>query len=332
MIECFVVILNINMLRVTCIITSAGTKRNLPLVLKCMRSLVQSAKKIVQLNIIITTENPQHIFRRGKYFYKLIVAPNNSGFVGMNNAAIEKAMVFKPEYILLINDDAWVENNFFREFVKNVDREQADIYVPFTYEGNALQLDSFGVEYFTSGYSKNASAPDIKTMLASFSCALLRTKFLTKVKKTFGFYLNPILMWYLDDVEFSIRTLAIGGKIRKNNNLVVHHLRTFTWGRKSYFVMFQSFKNALWIILLTWPKKTILRNLPSVIFVQFLTFLYSIVFYGPLMYPKLIFDTLKNLKTILVLRNKIISSYDKNYDFMQVFSPHIIRTKHGLLF
>jgi len=323
------------MIRITCIITSAGTEKNLPLLYKCILSLRNAREKNTLVTIIVTTENQKHcIGKVRKLLNTIIVCPKYSGFVGMNNTALTNTIhTYPSDYYLFINDDAWIENDFFSELSNYINNSlsQPDVCIPLIYEMETKTLDSFGVEYFRSGYSKNSETTSIETTLASMSCLLIKTSFLKKILTLYGYFLHPLLAWYLDDVEFSLRALASGANFHKCEKLIVHHYRTFTWGRKSFFVMYQSFRNIIWIILLTWPKQIIKRNVLHIFFLQSLIILYSLIHYGPFMYPKIIIETIRNWKYILRYRRHAISKYKKNLIFDSIFSKLTLRSKYGTL-
>ncbi len=312
---------------VTCIISSAGYPKNLPVLSKCIRSLIVAKTNKTKLRIIVTTNNHKHLIEKNRHIDHICVSPKSSGFVGINNAAVINTMRKKSDYYLIINDDAWVDRNFFHNLNKTVQihPEHKDIVIPFIFDGSSTAVDSFGVEYFRTGYPKNASMETVQTSLASMSCLLLKTEFLKKMISSYGYFLNPLLTWYLDDVEFSVRALALGGNLYRDKTIVAHHLRTYTWGRKSYAVIYYSFRNLIWVILLTWPKRVIINNLPRIICWQILTCVYCLLKYSPLLYPKIIWDTCVHWRMLMKERKNILSKYKKINAFNAMFSSLEIR-------
>ncbi len=312
---------------VTCIISCAGYPKNIAVLQRCIQSIVQAKKKGIKAIIVVTTNNPQHCIPKNLHINFLFVSTKDSGFVQINNIAVQKTIQLDSDFYLIINDDAEIKNDFFYELKKTafLDKQRGDVYIPYIYEGHSKKLDSFGVEYFRTGYSKNSFSPKIITSLASMSCLLIRTRFLKKMVSTYGFFLNPVLCWYLDDVEFSIRALAIGGIFSKCNNLIAYHLRTFTWGRKSYFVMYQSFRNLLWVIVLTWPRQFILKNALRISYWQTITAAYCFIKYSPWMYLKILLDTVQNWHTLQTGRKNILKQYTNARVFSTIFSSLEIR-------
>lgn len=312
---------------ITCIISCAGYTKNIPVLKNCIQSLQNAKTPKTKLVAVVTTNNIHHEITKNIPVDMLIVSPKNAGFVDINNKAVQKTIKRKSDFYLIINDDAWVKSDFFRNLKKQEDSMQknGDIIIPYIYESDKKHLDSFGVEYFRTGYSKNAFASDIHTSLASMSCLLIRTGFLRKMIAAYGYFLNPLLKWYLDDVEFSIRALAFGAVFIKCRDLVAYHQRTFTWGRKSYFVMYQSFRNLLWVIILTWPAQIIIKQSIRLICWQLVTAVYCLIKYSPFMYPAIIVDTLRHRSALIQKRRHILSQYTQPKIFDTLFSLLEIR-------
>jgi len=312
---------------ITCIISCAGYAKNIPVLKKCVLSLQNAKTPKTRLIIAVTTNNVRHEITKDILIDTLIVSPKNAGFVGINNKAVQETIKRKSDFYLIINDDAWVKADFFKilEKQESSSQKRGDIIIPYVYESDKKTLDSFGVEYFRTGYSKNAFSSDIGTSLASMSCLLIRTDFLQKMISSYGYFLNPLLKWYLDDVEFSIRALARGAIFVKCKDIISYHQRTFTWGRKSYFVMYQSFRNLLWVIFLTWPKQIIMKQLFRLICWQLIIAGYCLLKYSPLMYPAIIVDTIRHRRALIRKRRRILSQYTHSEIFSTIFSPLEIR-------
>lgn len=321
------------MLSITCIVPSTCTKRIFPYLSKCIGSLRDSAELAkVKIFIIVVTENPNPAtnFLKGQ-IDKLLSIGKKVGFARMNNFAIKKSFgLDKSDYHLLINDDAWVDKNFFKVFKEKVKGKNTEIVVPLIYASDGKAIDSFGIEYFTSGYARNALSFDVETTLAPAACVFIKSSFLRRMKKLYGFYFNEILNSYLEDVELSIRAKALGGKIVKERKMKAYHVGSLSFGKKSYFVMYQTYRNILWLILLTWPFKNILKNIISIILIQGWVMYYSTRTWGPMLYFKVVWETFTHLPKLLSLRKKVLSVYSKDFNFQTLFSKYAFRTYHGI--
>lgn len=319
------------MKKISCIIPTSGLENNLALLKNNVETLVKSAKGKVTLVICIVSSNPKV---RSKIIdlpiQNIYVVSESLGFAQMNNIAVEKSIhKYKSDYYLLINDDAWVQPNFFQIFLEKVAYTNLDIINPLIYVGKTNVIDSFGVEYFTSGYAKNANSIDYPTALATAGCMLVKTAFLKKMKQKYGFIFNPLLYFYLEDVEFSIRARAIGGNIGRCSDMVAHHIGSATSGKKSRFVMYQTYRNILWTILITWPTSFVVKNFGSVVLVHGWTLLYGTYRFGPLFYLQIYWDTLKNILKIYQMRKQTLKCYTHTKSFTNIYSNYSFRTYHG---
>src|SRR5688500_3091772 len=102
------------MFTVTAIVPTAG-EQNMHLLEKCILSLVKAAQKNVQLKIVVNTELPIKKFPKfWKHVSHTQTAIYRSGYSLRHNNAIGYALKnYSSDYLLLINDDAWVLPDFF---------------------------------------------------------------------------------------------------------------------------------------------------------------------------------------------------------------------------
>lgn len=317
-----------NKLTIACIIPSTCSERALPHLKRCLDSLHQAAKGVVELRLVITTANTAVLKQRFKNV-DYVSVEMDTGFSALNNSAIEHTISSASDHYLFLNDDAWVKKDFFQKLVQLLKKQKLDVINPLIYSSKRMNIDSYGIEYFISGYAKNARTKNIQTSLATAACMLVKSSFLQKMKREYGFYFNEILHFYLEDVEFSIRAAAIGGKIAKSEQLIAYHIGSASSGEKSRFVMYQTYRNVLWVIILTWPKAVILKHLLSIGLVQAWMCLYSTYRFGPGFYLRLSISTVLHGKKLLAGRHQIVSVYHEAFNFEELFAPYIFRTRNG---
>lgn len=319
-------------MKVVCVIPSTISEKVVPLLNKCLSSLYRSANAShYKIKTVIVTDNKEYDVKKIRYKYdKLLYVGERPGFAKVNNFAISKTIGENFDYYILLNDDAWVEKDFFKNADKIIKSGRPDIIAPLTIEREGPRIDSFGVEYFKSGYAKNAPTFDIETQLGAMACLLISRKIMLKMQKRFGFFLNETLFSYMDDVEFSIRARGVGAKIVKGRDVRVHHMVSYTAGKKSIFVMFHTYRNILWVLIMAWPLRSLLLHLPSIVLVQGWAFLYGLKSYGPLLHLKIVWETLLNLSVLIKKRKKILKGYDRDFDFESILSRHAFRTYHGI--
>jgi len=287
-----------------------------------------SAFNHVQLNSIVVSNNPNaRTLLKNTHVDAVYRADVSFGFAQLNNTAIGKSIkIYDSDYYLCINDDAWVAENFFAVFNKIAQSHKPDLLSPRIYTPDG-SIDSFGIEYFTSGYAENSHSRSFKTTCAPASCLVVKTEFLKKMKQTYSYYFNPLLHAYYEDVEFSIRANAIGGSIMKKWRLIAYHRGSSSYGKNSKEVMFYTFRNILWTIGMTWPKQYLLIYLPQILMTQAWFIFCSIRDGGWWIYPKILIETLKQKSSLYQYRCRITHAYTQ--PFSNVFSQYWFRTRRN---
>jgi len=322
-------------LHVAVIIPSSLNTPQMKLLDQSITSLFLAQKKARKLTLTVVVVSSRRVSQQTKKKYpqvQFVKTITESGFAELNNVALQYlqrrfAKLRQPDFLLLLNDDAWIESDFFTALEK---QPQADIYTPILFEAKRrTEIDSYGVEYFRSGYAKNSRSIDTPTTLATAGCEVIRWKFVQKFMKRYGFFFNTLYFYYLEDVDLSIRAVMIGGTIRKSSQLVAyHHGSATSGGKRNTFALRYTYRNVLWVVLCCWPLKDILRNLPNILLVQGWILLYSTAVCGVLTYPNLIGQTLLSLPELVAQRRRIQRAYTHT-SFAKLLSPLNFRTYHN---
>jgi len=315
-------------MKINVVIPSLLSYKSQKMLCECLASLLKNSRDVT-FHIVITTNAVQLYmipsFVKYKKNIKVIRNTPQVGFSEMNNVAINYLMAHNSDYFLFLNDDVWLSSNFWSEFKEHTKR--SDIVVPLIMEADRKKIDSFGVEYFTSGYAKDSKKFENETTLATAACLLVKTVFLKKMRNNYGYYFNPILHFYLEDVDFSLRAFLSNAKIVKNKKMVCFHRGSSTSGKRSRFTMYQTYRNIIWVILMNWPARDILKYLPSILLVQSWVILYSTYHFGPLLYISALLSTIKNSPKLWKYRKRNLTFGGREV-FEKVFSKYAFRTYH----
>jgi GT2 family glycosyltransferase len=318
-------------MRFVAIVPSTCSDNILPLLLECINSLRKASKGVLDLKIIIVCNRPSNsaIFTKIKH-NDLYLAKENAGFAEMNNIAIEKAYnKYKPNYFLLINDDARINNNFFTEFSRTVHNRNVDIIIPLVKNSKGNAIDSFGLEYFSSGFAKTSNNLTAPTHIPSGSCFIIKTSLLRKLKSTFGYYFNETFHFYFEDVELGIRAKILNANTFKSGGMIAYHTGSASSNDRSYFKYFYSYRNLIWTVLITWPTLLIIKNIVKIITFQIIAFIILTYNFGLTIYPKIILDTYQNFNILVKQRNRLLKSYKKGFDIDLLLNKHMLKTKNG---
>jgi GT2 family glycosyltransferase len=153
----------------------------------------------------------------------------NLGFSGGNNSGIEYALKQKPEFILLINNDTVVENNFLDELLITANSfSNAGIIGPvigyFNNREKIWSADGKISKIRSSGFIKkinmdiNSIKFDKNCTFLSGCCMLIKRDVFEKIGM-----LDENYFLYLEDSDFCWRTLKAGYKIFLSAKSRIYH-------------------------------------------------------------------------------------------------------------
>lgn len=153
----------------------------------------------------------------------LIKNKENYGFAKGNNIGIKFALkFFKPDYILLLNNDTVVDKDFLSELIEFSERTKADIVGPkiyyYDFNGKKNVISFIGekiVPWKAAGKRYGANEEDrgqydnpMEVDRVEGSCMLVRAKVFEKV----GFLDEDYFLFY-EETDFCIRAKKAGFKI-----------------------------------------------------------------------------------------------------------------------
>lgn len=203
-----------------------------------------------------------------KYFpeVRVIKLAQNCGFAKANNIALEQA---KGEFICLLNNDAFPENNWMEELVKTIKTypEAAAVGSKMLNFDNREIIDSAGDGYtrmgwpdkIGSGTKINDKYERIRAVISICAgAALYRRSVLDKI----GFF-DEDFFSYLEDVDLSLRINMMGYNCIYVPSGIVYHVGSATTGSKiNHFTVYWSTRNYFPVIIKNLPTKLIVKFLP----------------------------------------------------------------------
>ncbi len=205
--------------------------------IECLESL----KTIKYTNYkVVLVDNGSKNNEGGKIkeqFPEIILIKNstNTGFVVANNQGIKKALVDKADYVLLLNNDTVVSNNFLNVLVELAEKDKKiGVVTPKILYYKSDKIWSMGgyVSKVT-GISRMIGKGKLSQYFIDYiepefatGCAfLVKTKILKKVG-----LLDHIYFAYYEDVDWSFRIRKAGYKIVTNPNSIIYHKKSASAG------------------------------------------------------------------------------------------------------
>lgn len=223
-----------------------------------------------------------------EFRYSMISSVENRGFAQSVNDGILHTRASKPDWYLILNDDAYLDEAYFLLIEHALRSKKIDAISEKIFSTSG-KVESVGLRYFSTGLAfprRENIYPD-ELSLFSGTCVMLSRTRVEKELLRNGYVFNPLFFAYAEDLELSLRIHRDGGGISINNEASVTHEGSQTAKRGSYFQLYHGYRNLVLVVLLLWNRNTILRRLPLLLIGQLYIIAMSIYKGYWLLYPKL---------------------------------------------
>lgn len=223
----------------------------------------------------------------------------NLGFAGGNNEASKIAP--KGDWILLINPDARLDSDFFKQCESTLNSKGKE-YSVFSFlmlkEGKDGLVDGAGDVYHVSGaawrrgYKQRLSEEYLKESEIFSACGGAMAIRSDLWEKLGGF--DSDFFCYMEDVDLSFRARLLGEKVLYTPNIKVFHHGFGSTKERSSFSLYYGLRNALIVYWKNMPLSLGIRYS----FHHFLFFSVSIVFHSFFTSPKILLVPFSFLRSI----------------------------------
>lgn len=212
------------------------TYNAMPWIDRCLKSLSDSSLFVLPV-VIDNNSQDGTVAHVIKYYPNVILLPqhDNKGFGLANNLGFEYAIKNGAEYVLLLNQDAWISSEMLEVLLRFADDKT--ILSPKHLNGLGTALD----KNFQTFILRNLSDQIVSTFLTNpqekaysvdfvnAACWLLPSKLVLQVG---GF--NPLFSHYGEDNQYVQRVFSIGGQVKVVPTVSVWHDRE-QFGNKQLF-------------------------------------------------------------------------------------------------
>lgn len=215
--------------------------------IELLKSLIKIKRDSFSLSTIIVDNYPEDPIEINESDYsslnlKIIFNSKNLGFSGGNNVGIKYSLENEADYVLLINNDTYVDPDFVEELLNVFEaNKEVGIVVPKIYFAKGFE---FHKKYKESelgkviwyaggnmdwaniiGYHRGVDEVDsgqfrevVETQIASGCCLMLKRELLEKIKG----YDDKYFLYY-EDADLSVRAIKKGYKILFSPKSVIWH-------------------------------------------------------------------------------------------------------------
>lgn len=233
------------MKNIDCIILHYG---DIELTKRCVESIVKYAPEIRTIYLVNndTAINLQQKLGKGKKRVYLS-ADKNRGFAGGVNIGIKEALKNNAHYIIIINNDAYVQHNFLVSLYQALEEDsKVGIAGPvITFLKNRTTYYDHG-GYINTLFGRtshdNRLIMSQKTSLdvnyVSGCCMMIKREVFEKI----GVFDEDFFMYY-EDVDFCLRAKNVGFQTVVVPNSVIHHDLSKTIGKDSSKALFHQIRS-----------------------------------------------------------------------------------------
>lgn len=222
---------------------------------KCIDSLVNSKIKLTLIVVDNCSYDGTVDFIVNNYPYiKLIKLNDNLGFAVANNIAFEYVIKKEPDYIFLLNQDAWIESNTIFELISGfTNHSNFGILCPIQLNGDntgldfnfSMQLNRDNCPFFVSDLYYNHLKKVYEINFSNAASWLIDVNCYLRVGK-----FDPIFRLYGEDDNYIQRVHFHSLKIGLVPSAIVYHDREYRVGKKSPSSLFYEEKVDVLNILL----------------------------------------------------------------------------------
>ncbi len=255
------------MIRISVIILNYNGKK---LLKECLDSLrVQSFRQFEAILVDNGSSDGSVDYLRENYPWVRIVAlSENLGFAGGNNRGFA---VSCGEYIVTLNNDTKVSENFLEELLKVAEKSCKTGIVAakmLDYHKRDM-IDSVGIYPASNGTAVSIGAGEADRgqydreryiFGACAGAALYRRSMISET----GFF-DPEFFAYYEDMDLAWRAVLAGWRALAAPKGVAYHIHSATSGRMSDFTVYHTHRNKWRTIVKNWPFPLIARHLPEIL-------------------------------------------------------------------
>jgi GT2 family glycosyltransferase len=178
---------------------------------------------------------------------KIIELGRNYGFAEGNNLAVKHAV---GDYLVFVNNDTKAENEWLKTLVQVADTHpefqilcSMQLPIPHKKDNRIYTLDAFGNVTIVPWESSFAVTD---SMFARGGFFLTSRKWIENL----GYLFDPSYFAYAEDVDLSLRTVLLGGRIGYVRDSWIEHYYQAGWDFPSFRIMYLNTRN----LLLTYYK------------------------------------------------------------------------------
>jgi len=192
-----------------------------------------------------------------------IVSPENLGFAGGCNLAIERALVNSHcRYILLLNNDAVALPSLISVLKATLDSspEAGMVGGRMHAADDPGVVDTLGIALHVSLMPANRISAKDPFFGPTGGCCLMTREFLDDIRATYGYVFDERFFCYCEDTDLAWRANILGYRSIYVDELVALHQGQASTGKGyNVFIAYHGLRNVIWMHVKLLPIRLLLR-------------------------------------------------------------------------
>jgi len=199
----------------------------------------------------------------------------NSGFARACNAGINKA---SGNYILILNNDVILKENFLEKCINIIQNSQIDMIIPLVLYFNSNLIDSFGILLGENGlvynYLNLKTCSNIRAhnkLLGPSGAVMFFTRKLIDLTGKF----EPLYFCYYEDADYILRARLLGLKAGYLFQPLCFHMGSMTAKKFPLSSLYLKQRNKWIFIFKLWPIELIKGYFKQILMYDILSFMFA---------------------------------------------------------
>lgn len=245
---------------------------------KCLDSLFDQTYTNFEIIVVDNNSSDDSVnFLKSQYSDKrlhIIEHTENSGFAGGNNIGISSA---KGDYILLLNNDTWVDFDFLETIVNFYHANSYDIVAPYENDYNNTKQSQYSIQIDVFGHPiYHMQSNNLNFYLSGVSMFFRKNFYLSTGGLDNNFFM------YFEEIDWFWRVLLFGGTFAHVSNIYVHHAGAGSTGSGIKYLSFLwRNQNTLQMLLKNYSWYNLMWVLPLYIVQNFFEIIFMIILLKP---------------------------------------------------
>jgi len=223
---------------------------------KCLFSVYKSKFKDFEIVLVDNESNTEKLKNLIKNFKKIKIFQNdtNLGFGAANNQGINYAIQNNFKYVMLLNNDTEVDENFIDPLISKINKNNLigavqPLIMNYNNKNSIWSAGGYVNKFFGYTFTNKNSNGNLKLDWITGCCMLLKTDLIKKVG-----LIDENFFAYYEDVDWSLRIKDLGYSLKLVNTSLVYHYGSKSSENSSFEgslspkVHYLNFKNHLYLL------------------------------------------------------------------------------------